>query len=135
METKRQPLLSSGWCYASNLESPRDSIAPKLSGAPGCALGEWWEHGLDSCHVPMPHYSSFRKSFLANCGHGETGEQGNWGSFPGVVIPISVLITMEREVTECWLSYGLHSEAENTSSGNWHSGCRSRWVCLESPEE
>lgn len=52
METNRQPNLSSGGCYTSNQEPPRDSIAPKLPGATSQHQAVLWVSGGNVALIP-----------------------------------------------------------------------------------
>lgn len=82
METNRQPHLSSGWCYTSNLEFPRDSIAPppKLSGATSQHQAVLWVSGGNMALIPATYCClithHLRKAVLLTVG---TGRRENTG--------------------------------------------------------
>lgn len=78
METNGQPHLSSGGCYTSNQEPPRDIIAPKLSGAPSQHQAVLWVSGGNVALIPAVYLylitHHLRKASLLTAG---TGRQEN----------------------------------------------------------
>lgn len=76
METHGQSHLSSGQCHTSNQGPPRDSLAPKLSGATSQRQTVLWVSGGNMALIPaghhLPRYLLFKKSFLASCWYWES---------------------------------------------------------------